>query len=212
MRDRASSWLGSICLRSFAPPRWRSLLPRRILQGIGGAPMVPVGRMVLVRTVDRRELGECDGLADHPGADRPLSPARRSAASSPPTSPGTGSSSSTSRSGCSGSPWSRSISRTSRRRSASRSISSASFWSASAWSASPSASRCCGLSFISYEVIAALLTGGAIFMTAYVFYARRQPSPILDLFAAEAADLPRQCSSAASCSAAALAPCPSSCR
>ena len=47
------------------------LVAARILQGMGGAMMVPVGRLVLLRTVRQAGAGRGDGLADHAGADRP---------------------------------------------------------------------------------------------------------------------------------------------
>ena len=46
------------------------LVAARILQGMGGAMMVPVGRLVLLRTVPKRELVGGDGLAHHAGAAR----------------------------------------------------------------------------------------------------------------------------------------------
>ena len=50
----------------------------RIVQGIGGAMMTPVGRLILVRSIDKRAARQCDGAGDHPGADRPdLRPAAR---------------------------------------------------------------------------------------------------------------------------------------
>ena len=33
---------------------WRTLVAARVLQGIGGAMMVPVGRLVLLRSVERK--------------------------------------------------------------------------------------------------------------------------------------------------------------
>ncbi len=38
-----------------------------------------------------------------------------------------------------------------------------------------------GLNFLPFSVVAALIAGGAIFMTAYVLHARRTPAPALDL-------------------------------
>ena len=71
-----------------------TLIAARVLQGMGGAMMVPVGRLVLLRSVR-----ESDSSAPWPisrsGADRP-DLGRRSAASSPPISTGAGSSLSTS--------------------------------------------------------------------------------------------------------------------
>ena len=98
----------------------------RFLQGMGGAMMVPVGRLVILRSVPPSELVQA--LAD-PDRSRPWSgrcSGRRSAASSPPISTGAGSSSSTSRSASSGSCWRRCSSRTSARRTRRRSTGSAS--------------------------------------------------------------------------------------
>ncbi len=64
----------------------------RIVQGMGGAMMTPVGRLILVRTIDRRELVDAMAWVTIAGADRPGGRVRRSAASSPPMRPGTGSS------------------------------------------------------------------------------------------------------------------------
>ncbi len=46
------------------------LVGARILQGIGGAMMVPVGRLVLLRSVQKPELVRRDGLSHPAGADR----------------------------------------------------------------------------------------------------------------------------------------------
>src|SRR5258707_3283027 len=52
-------WLGSIgCALSGA--LWQFVLAR-IVQGIGGAMMTPVGRLGLVRTIDRRGVGQAAG-------------------------------------------------------------------------------------------------------------------------------------------------------
>lgn len=63
----------------------------RFIQGMGGAMMTPVARLVLVRSTSRSELVSAMATLTIP----PWSArwrGRRSAASSPPTSPGTGSS------------------------------------------------------------------------------------------------------------------------
>ena len=49
-----------------------------------------------------------------------------------------------------------------------------------------------GLDFLPVGVVAALLGVGAIATIAYVFHARRTPAPILDLTSAQAADVSRQ--------------------
>ena len=61
----------------------------RIVQGMGGAMMTPVGRLVMVRSVDKRQLVNAMSLVTMPALIGPMS-GRRSAASSPPMSPGTG--------------------------------------------------------------------------------------------------------------------------
>ena len=43
----------------------------RIVQGTGGAMMTPVGRLILVRSIDKRLLVNAMSLRDHTGADRP---------------------------------------------------------------------------------------------------------------------------------------------
>ena len=79
--------------RSPSSPSPASRHPR----GIGGAMMVPVGRLVVLRTAPKDRLAQAIAYitwpAPHRHGHRPPS-----AASSPPTSAGTGSSSSTSRS------------------------------------------------------------------------------------------------------------------
>jgi len=69
----------------------------RILQGMGGAMMTPVGRMMLVRSISRRELVNAMAWVTTPALIGPVL-ARRSAASSRPMRAGTGSFSSTCRS------------------------------------------------------------------------------------------------------------------
>ena len=81
------------------------LVGARVLQGIGGAMMVPVGRLVLLRTAAKQELVAAMAWLTVPALLGPCS-ARRSAASSSPISPGAGSSTSTSRSASSASSWS----------------------------------------------------------------------------------------------------------
>ena len=63
----------------------------RILQGMGGAMMTPVGRLVLLRSIDKSALVNAMTWVTVPALIGPVS-ARLSAASSPPISPGTGSS------------------------------------------------------------------------------------------------------------------------
>ena len=50
---------------------------RAVVQGFGGAMMVPVGRLVLLRSVAEKRTGRRDGVARDAGADRP---GRRAAA------------------------------------------------------------------------------------------------------------------------------------
>ena len=68
----------------------------RFVQGMGGAMMVPVGRLVLLRSVPAQRGGAGARDPDDPGPRSAPSSGRRSAASSPPISTGAGSSSSTS--------------------------------------------------------------------------------------------------------------------
>ena len=122
-----------------------------------------------------------DGLADHPGAARPAHRARRSAASSPPISPGAGSSGSTFRSACSASCWPPATCRTCARRGAAASTSSASCCPA------PASPRCCPArrSPASGSCPPArslgLVAAGAILVALYVPHARRAPTPVLEL-------------------------------
>ena len=51
--------------------RLGTLVAARVLQGIGGAMMVPVGRLVLLRSVTKAEMVSGDDLADDPGAAWP---------------------------------------------------------------------------------------------------------------------------------------------
>ena len=72
----------------------------RVVQGMGGAMMTPVGRMVLIRTISKRDLVGAMAWVTTPALIGPvLGP--RSVASSPPTRRGTGFSSSMSRLACS---------------------------------------------------------------------------------------------------------------
>ena len=43
----------------------------RIVQGMGGAMMTPVGRLILVRSIDKTRARQRHGARHHPGADRP---------------------------------------------------------------------------------------------------------------------------------------------
>ena len=42
----------------------------RIVQGMGGAMMTPVGRLILVRSIDKSSFAQCDVAGDRTGADR----------------------------------------------------------------------------------------------------------------------------------------------
>ena len=66
----------------------------RVVQGLGGAMMVPVGRLVLLRSVPREELVTALAYLTVPALLGPIL-GRRSAVSSPPISIGAGSSGST---------------------------------------------------------------------------------------------------------------------
>ena len=48
------------------------LVAARILQGMGAAMMMPVGRLAIIRTFPKSELLHGDELRDHSGADRPV--------------------------------------------------------------------------------------------------------------------------------------------
>ena len=50
----------------------RTLVFARIVQGMGGAMMTPVGRLVLLRTVRKSELVSAMAWLTVPGADRPV--------------------------------------------------------------------------------------------------------------------------------------------
>jgi len=170
--------LGSICC-AFAPSL-AIFVASRILQGIGGALMVPVGRMVLVRTVDRRELVNAMAWLTIPALIGPV------------TGPPLGGFITTYFS------WHWiffinipigllgitlvSIYIENFKEEKREPFDLVGFILAGLGLVGLAFGfSVLGLSFISYEVIAGLLIGGAIFMTAYVFYARRHPSPILDL-------------------------------
>ena len=61
--------LGSIaCGLSSSIPE---IVAARIVQGIGGSMMMPVGRLVILRSVAEARAGRLARLAHHPGADRP---------------------------------------------------------------------------------------------------------------------------------------------
>ncbi len=94
----------------------RRLRRRPLHPGLGGAMMVPVGRLLILRSVPKSRTRQRAGLPHDPRADRGRSWGRRSAASSRPISTGAGSSSSTSPIGIAGSCWRRSISRMCARR------------------------------------------------------------------------------------------------
>jgi MFS family permease len=90
------------------------LVAYRIVQGLGGAMMVPVGRLVILRTVPKHELVQALTWLIIPALLGPCS-ARRSAASSPPIFIGAGFSGSIFRSEFSGCCSRRAILRTSAR-------------------------------------------------------------------------------------------------
>ena len=94
--------LGSIlCGASNSLPEF---VGARILQAVGGAMMLPVGRLAVLRTAEKHELLRTMQYITMPGLIAPvLGPPW--AASSPPTLRGAGSSFSTSRSALSGSHW-----------------------------------------------------------------------------------------------------------
>jgi len=76
----------------------------RVIQGIGGSMMTPVGRLIVLRSLPRSQMIECyPGFSPPRGIDR--SWARMSAASSPLISSGVGFSSSTFPSPSSGRSW-----------------------------------------------------------------------------------------------------------
>ena len=72
------------------------LVAARMFQGMAGAMMAPVGRLVLLKSVPKSELVRAMSYLTMPACCGPSS-ARRSGALSSPISPGAGSSSSTSR-------------------------------------------------------------------------------------------------------------------
>jgi MFS family permease len=73
------------------------LVCSRVIQGLGGAMMVPVGRLLLLRSVERSELVSALSFLTVPALLGPMTD-RCSAASSPPISTGAGFSGSTCRS------------------------------------------------------------------------------------------------------------------
>ena len=81
------------------------LILTRGLQGLGGAMMTPVGRLILLRSFPTRPALHGDDLYERAGAHRPRHRPACSAGSSPPMSPGAGSSISTSPSAASASCW-----------------------------------------------------------------------------------------------------------
>ena len=88
--------------RSSAAPRLRLRpLAARAFQGLGGAMMVPVGRLMILRTVPKSDLVRALTYLTMPALIGPVS-VRCSAASSPPISTGAGSSGSMCRSAFSG--------------------------------------------------------------------------------------------------------------
>ena len=161
--------------------RSRGFVIARIVQGMGGAMMTPVGRLVLVRTHRQARAGQRHGLGDHPGADRPDASARRSAASSPPTPPGTGSSSSTCRSACSASCWRRATSRTCGPRSRSASTLLGMVLAGIGFAGLAFGLSVAGSIFLPLAIVAALIGGGAIFFAAYLAPCAAHADPVLDL-------------------------------
>ncbi len=79
-------------------PGLPELIAARVLQGVGGAMMVPVGRLVVLRETAKADLVRVDRAAHLAGARRTGARRRSSGACSPRRSAGAGSSSSTCRS------------------------------------------------------------------------------------------------------------------
>ena len=90
--------------------RWSCSRPWRLVQGVGGAMMVPVGRLIILRSVSKAELVAALASLTIPSLRWGRCWDRRSAASSSPSPIGAGSSSSTFRSASSASCCRRSIS------------------------------------------------------------------------------------------------------
>ena len=67
------------------------LVAMRVLQGAGGALMVPVGRLVVLRVTAKRDMLDAIAYLTWPALLAPVSP-RRWAAGSSPSRAGTGSS------------------------------------------------------------------------------------------------------------------------
>jgi MFS family permease len=74
--------LGSILCSFATPALW--LVLARVLQGLGGAMMVPVGRLIMLRAVPKSELVRAMAWLTMPALIGPML-GRRSAASSRPT-------------------------------------------------------------------------------------------------------------------------------
>jgi MFS family permease len=86
-------------------PTLGAMVLARFLQGMGGAMMIPVGRLVLLRSVAKQDMVNAMSWLLVPALVGPVV-GRRWAASSSLISTGAGSSTSTCRSACSGSAWS----------------------------------------------------------------------------------------------------------
>ena len=161
----------------------------RILQGMGGAMMTPVGRLVLLRSIDKSALVNAMAWVTVPAL---IGPGDRSAArrlhhhlfllaldlpDQHPDRPARhlpGACTTSTRSGA---------------RTPSASISTAWCWPASALPASPSASRSPASICCRGRSSPRLVAVGTISMTLYVMHARRTGSPVLDFSLLRLADL-----------------------
>ena len=139
----------------------------RIVQGMGGAMMTPVGRLVLVRSIDKHRLVDAMAWVTMPALIGPI------------IGPPVGGFITTYASwhwiflinvpiGLIGIVLARATSRTSGSRGWSASTSSASRSPARASPASPSGSRWSGSACCRRTVVAGLVVGGAVFMSAYL--------------------------------------------
>ena len=157
------------------------LVAARVLQGMGGAMMVPVGRLVLLRTVAEERTGRRDGVADHAGADRPGDRVRRSAASSSPTSPGAGSSTSTCRSASSASLLVTLFVADVREPQPGRFDGWGMLWSALGLSGLMFGLETAGRGVFPVAASATMIGVGLAGAILYLLHARKRPDPLLDL-------------------------------
>ncbi len=157
------------------------MVATRILQGVGGALMSPVGRLVMLKSFPRSETHRGDGLCHDPGDDRAGARGRSSAAFSPPTRRGGGSSTSTCRSARSASRWRCGISTISMPIRIARFDVKGFVLCGVGLAACQLALEFAGRLRVGGGIEVAFIAVAVLSLTAYAFYARRTHAPVVDL-------------------------------